>query len=156
MKIKIIAVGKRMPNWVTTAFNEYHKRLSHAFTITLHEVNTPTRTKNADLTKLIQQEADDILTRIERHDYVIALDEYAKQWNTQQLATQLAQWQLEYENVVFLIGGPDGLAATCKQRAQQQWSLSALTLPHPLVRIVLIEQLYRAYSILQGHPYHRE
>ena len=156
MKIKIIAVGKRMPNWVTTAYEEYAKRLSHHFQISLHEINTPTRTKNADINKLMSKEADEILALIESNDYVIALDEYGKQWTTMELAKQLDTWQQAHSTIVFLIGGPDGLATECKQRAQAQWSLSQLTLPHPLVRIVLIEQLYRAHSILQGHPYHRE
>lgn len=156
MKIKIIAIGKRMPSWVTTAYTEYEKRLRHAFQISLHELNLPTRSKNSDLTKLIQQESDNILNVITPTDYVIALDEHGKSWTTTQLATKLEYWQTEQSCLAFLIGGPDGLAADCKQRAQALWSLSHLTLPHPLVRIVLIEQLYRAYSILQGHPYHRE
>jgi 23S rRNA (pseudouridine1915-N3)-methyltransferase len=156
MKIKIIAVGKKMPNWVTTAYEEYAKRLSNHFQLSLHDINLPTRSKNSDLAKLMRKEADEILALIEPGDYVIALDEHGKQWHTMQLSTQLSHWQTEQSCIVFLIGGPDGLAAECKQRAQAQWSLSPLTLPHPLVRVVLIEQLYRAYSILQAHPYHRE
>lgn len=156
MKIKIVAIGKRMPPWITTAYAEYEKRLSHAFQISLHELNLPTRNKNADINKLMQQESDAILNVIAPTDYVIALDEQGKSWTTTQLAMQLDHWQTEQTCVAFLIGGPDGLAAECKQRAQTLWSLSQLTLPHPLVRVLLIEQLYRAYSILQGHPYHRE
>ena len=156
MKIKIITVGKRMPPWVTTAYDEYAKRLSHNFQISMHEINTPTRTKNADISKLISKEADDILALVESTDYVIALDEHGKQWHTMELAKKLETWQQTHSTMVFLIGGPDGLATACKHRAQAQWSLSQLTLPHPLVRVVLIEQLYRAHSILQGHPYHRE
>lgn len=156
MKIKIVTIGKRMPAWVTSAYEEYTKRLSHQFQITLHEINMPTRTKNSNVAKLMFQEANEILALIESNDYVIALDEHGKSWNTMQLSTQLNTWQSEHHCVVFLIGGPDGLATECKQRAQVQWSLSPLTLPHPLVRVVLIEQLYRAYSILQAHPYHRE
>jgi 23S rRNA (pseudouridine1915-N3)-methyltransferase len=156
MKIKIIAIGKRMPTWVTTAYEEYAKRLSHNFQINLHEINTPTRTKNADISKLMRKEADDIVGLIDATDFVIALDEHGKQWTTMELAKQLDTWQQAHSTIVFLIGGPDGLATACKNRAQAQWSLSQLTLPHPLVRVVLIEQLYRAHSILQGHPYHRE
>ncbi|MSP53028.1 MAG: 23S rRNA (pseudouridine(1915)-N(3))-methyltransferase RlmH [Gammaproteobacteria bacterium] len=156
MKIKIITVGKRMPTWVKTAYEDYSKRLSHQFQIILHEINLPTRTKNADINKLMCKEADEILALIEPSDYVVALDEHGKSWSTSQLSTQLDKWQTEHSCIVFLIGGPDGLGTACKHRAQAQWSLSQLTLPHPLVRVVLIEQLYRAHSILQGHPYHRE
>lgn len=156
MKIKIIAVGKRMPSWVTEAYDEYAKRLSHHFQLSLHEINLPTRGKNCDIAKLIGKEAEEILAFIEPADHVIALDERGKPWTTTQFARQIQHWQSEQTCVTFLIGGPDGLANICKQRAQVLCSLSALTLPHPLVRVVLIEQLYRAQSLLQGHPYHRD
>ena len=88
--------------------------------------------------------------------YVIALDEHGKSWSSTGLAAQLANWMATYPNVVFLIGGADGLADSCKQRADALWSLSPLTLPHALVRVVLAEQIYRAWTLVQGHPYHRD
>ena len=113
------------------------------------------RSKGADLKKAIQTESKGMLEAVSERDWVIALEVKGKVWSTENLADQVKEWQMRGDNVALLIGGPDGLSEACRARADQQWSLSALTLPHPLVRILLAEQLYRAYSINQNHPYHR-
>src|SRR5690554_5952005 len=110
---------------------------------------------NPDIPRLMQRESDAILTAVGPRDRVIALEVGGRPWSTEKLASQLESWQQEGQDVSFLVGGPDGLAEACRQRADQQWSLSPLTLPHPLVRILLAEQLYRAWSITRNHPYHR-
>lgn len=152
MQIRIIAVGDKMPDWVITGFNEYAKRLSN---IKLVEISAEKRNKNASIEQIKQREGEKILSVISSHHHVIALDVQGKLWSTEKLAENVKQWQTDGRPIDLLIGGPDGLAPACLQKAETLWSLSSLTLPHPLVRIVLIEQLYRADSILKGHPYHR-
>jgi 23S rRNA (pseudouridine1915-N3)-methyltransferase len=156
MQIKIIAVGKKMPAWVTDAYQEYAKRFPNNFNVILQEINTEKRHKNSVIESLINKEGGEILAHIAADDIVIALDEHGKEWTSVALSEKLQSWHDLNQSAVFLIGGPDGLADACKKRANFIWSLSQLTLPHPIVRIVLIEQLYRAVTILQGHPYHRE
>jgi len=156
MKINLIAVGKKMPSWVNAGYEEYAKRLSHHCTLQLIEIPLVTRSKNTNVSQLLEQESQKILHVIPNKSYSIALDVDGQAWDTAKLAKQLQQWQMQQHEINFLIGGPDGLAASCKQQAQQSWSLSDLTFPHPLVRIILVEQLYRAFSILSHHPYHRE
>lgn len=155
MRIKIIAVGTRMPAWVEQGYGEYAKRLPRDFAVEVVELPLGPRGKNAPVQKAIAKEGEQILAAIPAGDRVIALDVKGKPWSTEQLAGNLAGWRMEGDNVSLLIGGPDGLAPECLARAQARWSLSALTLPHPLVRIVLIEQLYRAWTILHNHPYHK-
>lgn len=155
MQIDLICLGKNRPTWVNTGFNEYAKRLPAYCTLTLKEIPLRKRTKNADLIRLQQQEGEQMLAAIAPHAHVIALDERGTHWNTIQLTEQLSHWISTYSKVALLIGGPEGLATACSQRAQQHWSLSHLTLPHPLVRIIVAEQLYRAWSLLNNHPYHR-
>lgn len=113
------------------------------------------RTKAADTGRLIQQEGERMLGALPKGARVVALDVRGRPWSTQQLAGQLEAWMAGGRDVALLVGGPDGLAPECLERAEQTWSLSPLTLPHPLVRVVVAEQLYRAWSITQGHPYHR-
>ena len=155
MRIKIIAVGKKMPAWITQGYEEYAKRFTPTFKLSLHEVNIEKRHKSSAIEQLIEKEGEEILALIAPDDQVVALDERGREWSSVALSQKLQGWHDLNQTVVFLIGGPDGLAAACKKRANLEWSLSQLTLPHPLVRIVLIEQLYRAISILEGHPYHR-
>ncbi len=154
MKMHLCAVGRRMPQWVQAGYEEYTKRLAPQWSLQLTEINPPTRNKNSPLEKLKKQEGEKILAHIPDHHSMIALDEHGKPWDTQQLAQNLEAWQ--GEPISFIIGGPDGLCQEVLQKASHIWSLSPLTLPHPLVRIVLAEQLYRAKSILAGHPYHRQ
>ncbi|MCK4869579.1 MAG: 23S rRNA (pseudouridine(1915)-N(3))-methyltransferase RlmH [Gammaproteobacteria bacterium] len=156
MIINIIAIGRNMPAWVETTFHEYQKRLPKELQIKLIELPLIKRSKNISAEKIKQQEAEQILKAIPEKSLIIALDEHGKEKTTTELATQLQNWRENYSAVTLLIGGPDGLAPVCRQTAQETWSLGKLTFPHPLVRIILAEQLYRAWSILNNHPYHRE
>jgi 23S rRNA (pseudouridine1915-N3)-methyltransferase len=145
LHIHLIAVGTHMPEWVQTGYQEYAKRLTND--CQLHLIEIPTKYKNID---------ERILNAVPKNSHVLALDVQGVQWDTPALAQQLQQWQFDGRAISLLIGGPDGLTPTCLARAAQKWSLSKLTLPHPLVRVVVAEQLYRAWSILHKHPYHRD
>ncbi len=155
MRLRIIAVGSKMPGWVQSGYDEYAKRLPGEFHLELVEVPLGARRKNEAPDRAIIGEGEAMLKAIGQGDRVIALEVEGKPWGTDQLARNLRDWQGSGDNYSLLIGGPDGLAQSCIERANISWSLSALTLPHPLVRIILIEQLYRAWSINAGHPYHR-
>lgn len=155
MKIHLLAVGKHMPDWVVKGYQEYAKRFPAHCQLVLQEISAAKRSKNSDINKLMQQEADELLTAIPAHSHVIALEVGGRNYSTLELAKQLETWQTLGQPISLLVGGPDGLADKCRHRAQQLWSLSSLTLPHPLVRVIVAEQLYRALTILQGHPYHR-
>lgn len=155
MKIQLISVGKNMPQWVAQGYQEYAKRLPREYGMQLIEIPMQKRTSNANIAQLTQKEGEEILMHINAQHFVIALDIRGQMWETPALAQQLYKWQHTGKDICFIIGGPDGLAPSCLARAQQRWSLSHLTFPHPLVRVIVIEQLYRAWSILAGHPYHR-
>lgn len=155
MHIRVLAVGTKMPGWVEQGVAEYAKRLPGEMKFQFVEINPGKRGKGADIQRAIEAESKAILSGISDRDWVVALDLTGKPWSTEQLAWHLTDWQHSGNDVVFLIGGPDGLSQACLQRANQRWSLSALTYPHPLVRIILVEQLYRAVSINTNHPYHR-
>jgi 23S rRNA (pseudouridine1915-N3)-methyltransferase len=155
MKLKGIAVGTKMPPWVEVGVQEYAKRLPRDMPLEFIEIPIGNRAKNANLARAVKQESDQILAQVKPQDHVIALEVTGSNWSTEKLAKQMQNWQMQGQNIIFLIGGPDGLSDACRARANQQWSFSALTLPHPIVRIILSEQLYRAWSITQNHPYHR-
>lgn len=155
MKIRLLAVGGKMPAWVSQGFNEYSKRLPAEMTFELVELPLGHRGKGADKARAIKQEGDAMLAAIPKNDRVIALEVQGKSWSTEQLAEHIRDWQMDGRNISLLVGGPDGLDPRCVQLADQKWSLSALTLPHPLVRVVLAEQVYRAWTVIQGHPYHK-
>ena len=158
MKIRILAAGGKMPGWVQEGYSEYAKRLPREIALEMVEIPLGQRgQKNSPalVEKARQKEGDAILAALAPREHVVALDVQGKPWSTEQLSEQLAGWQMLGENVSLLIGGPDGLAPDCLARAQQRWSLSPLTLPHPLVRVLLAEQLYRAWTLLAGHPYHK-
>jgi 23S rRNA (pseudouridine1915-N3)-methyltransferase len=155
MLLRILAVGNKMPSWVEEGFREYAKRFPPSCLIELVEITPEKRTKNADISRITQREGEKILELIRPGNRVIALDVRGKSWSTEQLSQNLSAWHHEGRNTDLLVGGPDGLSEACLQKAEMKWSLSPLTLPHPLVRIVLAEQLYRALTIMQGHPYHR-
>jgi len=155
MKIKLLAVGTKMPAWVITGFNEYNKRMPREMSVEIVELPIGPRGKGADLKRAIKKEGDAMLAAIPSGDWVVALEVTGKSWSTEQLSEQMESWQLQGRNLCLLIGGPDGLDPRCTALANQKWSLSALTLPHPMVRILLSEQLYRAWSLIQGHPYHK-
>lgn len=156
MHIHLIAIGQRMDAWVNEAYQEFAKRMPPECALLLKEIPAGKRGKNADIPRILQQEGERMLAAIPDGARVIALDVEGRQWSTPQLAQQLEQWLPSGQDVALLVGGPEGLAPQCLERARQRWSLSALTLPHPLVRVVLAEQLYRAWTIIKGHPYHRQ
>lgn len=156
MKILLLAVGTRMPNWVTEAYELYAKRLPRDYQLILCEIPLPKRGKNVDITRTKQEEAKLLLNAIPENYLVIALDEHGESFTTLDLAKKLRQAHDLGQNWCLLVGGPDGLATECLQRATARWSLSTFTLPHPLVRVIVAEQMYRAYSCIVAHPYHRE
>jgi len=155
MNIHLIAVGERMPAWVQDGYGEYARRLPPECALKLVEIAPGRRGKNADIARAVREEGERMLAAIPRGARVVALEVEGRSWDTEQLASQLEGWLAGGQDIALLVGGPEGLAEACRARADQQWSLSPLTLPHPLVRVLLAEQLYRAWSILRGHPYHR-
>lgn len=155
MKLHIIAIGTKMPAWVQQGFGEYEKRLPKEWKPKLIEFAVAKRGKNNSVEQLKNSEADQILSAIPSNAYVVALDVLGKQVDTAGLSASMEKWQMLGQHVYIIIGGPDGLSARCLERSNEKLSLSRLTLPHPLVRIVLIEQLYRGWTILQNHPYHK-
>ena len=155
MLIHLIAVGTRMPSWVEEGFTEYAKRMPPESKLKLVEIAAGKRGKNSDIKRLTQQEGEKMLAAIPKGAKVIALDVLGKTLSTEGLAKELKDWQGSGQDIAILIGGPEGLADDCLKQAQQKISLSKLTLPHPLVRVVLSEQLYRATTLLKGHPYHK-
>jgi 23S rRNA (pseudouridine1915-N3)-methyltransferase len=156
MRLSIIAVGTRMPGWVEQGIDEYGKRLPRELQLQWKEIPLGHRGKGSSAEQACEKEGELILKAIPKGDRVIALDVLGKQRTTGQLAQELEQWQMSGDNYSLLIGGPDGLSQSCLRKASQRWSLSQLTLPHPLVRILLAEQLYRAWTITVNHPYHRD
>lgn len=155
MRLRLICVGQKMPDWVSQGYTDYARRMPPELPLELVEIPMAHRGKNPDIARLMQKESDSILSATGPKDRIVALEVGGRPWSTEKLASQLENWQQDGRDVSFLVGGPDGLADTCRQRADQLWSLSPLTLPHPLVRILLAEQLYRAWSITRNHPYHR-
>ncbi|MFK7855572.1 MAG: 23S rRNA (pseudouridine(1915)-N(3))-methyltransferase RlmH [Granulosicoccus sp.] len=152
MQISVFAVGKKMPAWVQQASDDYVKRLPKRWQFQVREF-AQAQGDSGDI--IMSREADALLAAIPDKAHVIALDNRGSNWATEQLATRLEGWQELGKNLIFLIGGADGLHPRLRSRADQLWSLSALTFPHPLVRVILVEQLYRAQSVLDKHPYHR-
>ncbi len=155
MKARLISVGERMPTWVAEGFAEYRKRLSRELPLDLVEIPLGARGKGRDPARAIADEGAAVLAALPKDVHVVALDGRGKSWSSEQLAEQLARWRQSGRDLAILVGGPDGHAADVLARADQQWSLGPLTLPHMLVRLVVAEQLYRAVTILEGHPYHR-
>jgi 23S rRNA (pseudouridine1915-N3)-methyltransferase len=145
MRVRILAVGTRMPEWVTTAYEDYTRRMRKDLRVDLEEF--PVRSKVDEEKRLLERIGD---------DYLVALDERGKSLTTLQLAKWLGERQQDGRNLSFVIGGPDGLGPAILVKAALRWSLSGLTFPHAMVRVILAEQLYRAHSVLQNHPYHRE
>jgi 23S rRNA (pseudouridine1915-N3)-methyltransferase len=156
MRIRLIAVGQRMPDWVQAGYQEFVQRLPRTLQPELIEIPLAVRGKNADIARAKQQEGDKVLKLIPRDAHVVALDERGAAWRSLELAGELKRWLEGGQDLALLIGGPDGHAAEVLQRANQRWSLSPLTLPHAMVRVLIAEQLYRAHSLNSGHPYHRE
>jgi 23S rRNA (pseudouridine1915-N3)-methyltransferase len=155
MRVHIIAMGDRMPAWVEQGYQEYVKRLGSELQLHLHELAPEKRGKSADTKRILQKEGERMLQAIPANCDVIVLDREGQQLSTEMLADKLQHWLGAGRDLALLIGGPEGLAPACLQRAQLRLSFSALTFPHPLVRVILAEQIYRAYSILKNHPYHK-
>jgi len=155
MRIHLIAVGTRRPSWEREGFAAYAKRLPRECTLDLVEIPVAKR-GGGDPAPQVAAEGESMLRRAPKGARVVALDERGKAFTTRELAGRLDAWLHEGRDLALLIGGPDGLAPGCRAAADLEWSLSPLTLPHGLARIVVAEQLYRAWSLLAGHPYHRD
>lgn len=160
MKIRILTVGQKMPTWIQTGFDDYFKRIQPMLTTKIVELSAAKRAKNpsdANLAQYREQEGQDILNIHASADreQLWVLDVKGKMISTEALAQKLAEAMQQGDDVALVIGGADGVSPEVLAKADMKWSLSALTLPHPLVRVVLMEQLYRAMSINHNHPYHR-
>lgn len=156
MHIRLLAVGDRQPGWVDDAFKNYTGRFPRDWKFRLDCIATARRSKNNKSQQAMAAEGEQILSRIKSTEQVVLLDERGTQMTSQALAGKLTDWQTDGRDLCFVIGGPDGVAEKCRQRADVCWSLSKLTLPHGLARILFAEQMFRAWSLQTGHPYHRE
>lgn len=155
MKIKLLAIGDKMPAWVDTGVQEYARRLPPELGFELQALPMSKRAKTKSVQTYKTEEAQTLSAAASKATKIIALDVAGKHLSTEKLVDKLQTWRQYGDDVALLVGGPDGLDQTLLQRADERWSLSDLTLPHPIVRVIFVEQLYRAWSITQGHPYHR-
>jgi 23S rRNA (pseudouridine1915-N3)-methyltransferase len=155
MRIYLVAIGQRLDAWVNQGYREYARRLPPECQLHLVEVAPNKRTKNTDPRRVIDEEGERLLAAVPANARILTLDAQGRQWSTEQLAEHLREWLSGGRDVALLAGGPDGLSQRCRDRAEGSVALSKLTFPHPLVRIIIAEQLYRATTILKGHPYHR-
>lgn len=144
-----------MPDWVASGFNEYAKRLPKNYQLNLIEIPALKRTESSNIKQVIIEEGVKLSAAVPKNNLIVALDEHGKEWSTMELAQKIGDWHVEQQDISLLIGGPDGLSDECKKKARVIWSLSKLTLPHQMVKIFLAEQMYRAWSIINKHPYHR-
>lgn len=156
MRFLVLSVGHKMPDWISAGFNEYAKRMPREAKIELLEIKPEPRSSGKSTAQIMAAEAQRIEAALPANCLRIALDERGAQWTTRQFADRMQSWMGAGHDVAFIIGGADGLQPTLKDGAQQLLALSALTLPHAMVRVLLAEQLYRAHSLLHNHPYHRE
>lgn len=156
MQLQIISVGQKMPAWVELACDDYLKRLPREVAVSITTIPLAQRRNNVSSAQLKQREGQQMLKKIAPRSYSIALDEGGAEWSSSDWSQQMQNWMQESPRVNLLIGGPDGLAAECRAACAQTISLGRMTMPHALVRVVLVEQLYRAWTLLKGHPYHRE
>ncbi len=144
-----------MPRWVTEGYKEYARRMPAECGLKLVEINPGHRGKNANIQRTLRDEGARMLKAIPKGCQVLALDVQGSSWSTEKLSKKLGDWMGDGRDLALLVGGPEGLAPDCLARAEGRWSLSPLTMPHPLVRVVVAEQIYRAWSLLRNHPYHR-
>jgi 23S rRNA (pseudouridine1915-N3)-methyltransferase len=157
MRLRVMAVGTRMPEWVDSAFNDYWRRMRATWKMELIELPTASRRESGGAAQASKAlEARRLLPLLAPRDFVVTLDEHGTQKSTVELAQWLEQRRASGKDLAFIIGGPDGLAEEVLACAHLRWSLSRLTMPHGLVRVMLAEQIYRASTLLAGHPYHRE
>ncbi|MDO4705954.1 MAG: 23S rRNA (pseudouridine(1915)-N(3))-methyltransferase RlmH [Comamonadaceae bacterium] len=155
-KLMIVAVGQKMPAWAQAGYEDYARRFPPDMRLELRAVKAEPRTSGKTAQQMMAAEAQRMQAQIPSQAHVVALDERGQQGTSMQLAQRLRGWRERGSDVVFLIGGPDGLDGALRDQAHERLRLSDLTLPHPLVRVLLAEQLYRAWSLLMNHPYHRE
>ena len=156
MKVHLIAVGKKMPEWINSGYAEFSKRMPPELQIDLIEITPSVRNKTTPTEKNIKEEGKRIQSAIPANSRLIVLDVKGKKFSSIALSKKMESWLPMGQDIVLVIGGADGIDPKIKQQADEKWSLSSFTLPHALVRVVVAEQLYRAWSILKGHPYHRE
>ena len=156
MRVRLIAVGSRMPKWVREAYEDYITRLSSGLKVSLVEIEPGPRSGTRTPQQAMEAEGQKLLAALRKDEYVVALDEHGSEMTTRELAAWLKTRMQDGRDVAFLIGGPDGFAREVLGRSDFKWSLSRLTFPHALVRVVLAEQLYRAHGVLSNHPYHRD
>jgi len=156
MQIQIISIGQKMPAWVESGCADYLRRLPREIGVTIVTLPLAPKRSSNSAQRLKEIESRAIMARLTPGSFNIALDEHGNDWGSQKWSQQLQHWMLEYPRVNLIIGGPDGLSRECVQMCQQSVSLGKMTMPHALVRVVLVEQLYRAWTLSQGHPYHRE
>jgi 23S rRNA (pseudouridine1915-N3)-methyltransferase len=154
--IRLLAVGDRQPPWVVDACERYIGRLPRAWKFRLDTIPTVHRSKNDKSQQAIDAESDGLLAKLRSGEQFVLLDESGKQLSSKGLAQKMSDWQVDGRDLCFVIGGPDGVSEALRRRADAVWSLSQLTLPHALARVVLAEQLYRAWTLQTGHPYHRQ
>lgn len=155
MRVRLISVGSKMPAWVDEGYREYSRRLGFDLRLDLVEIPLCRRSKGADISRLQEREAGQMLAAAGQGDLIVAMEIMGKPWSTEKLADNMGEWMHSGRNVSLMVGGPEGLHSSVLVRADLSWSLSPLTLPHPLVRVVVAEQVYRAWSILKNHPYHK-
>ncbi len=155
MKIKLLSLGEKPPKWVIEGVNEYKKRLSSSITLEMVELPIAKRGKTGNPKIWMAQEAKTIISKLNPSDHLVILDVASKIISTEDLAEKISNWNQNSPNVVILIGGPDGIDQSIKNIAKEKISISKMTFPHPLVRVIITEQLYRAQTILDGHPYHK-
>ncbi|MFM8845519.1 MAG: 23S rRNA (pseudouridine(1915)-N(3))-methyltransferase RlmH [Gammaproteobacteria bacterium] len=156
MRLRIIAVGTKQPSWVDAAVTDYLRRFKSPWRVELLEIEAATRSATRSAEVAVQREGERVLAALRDRERVILLDEIGKSLSTRELASKLEALAREAPDLALLIGGPDGHAAAVRERAAASWSLSRLTLPHGLARVLLVEQLYRAHTLASGHPYHRD
>jgi 23S rRNA (pseudouridine1915-N3)-methyltransferase len=154
--VRLVAVGSRMPKWVREAYEDYITRLGSGLKVALVEIEPGPRSAGRSPQKAMEAEAQKLLGALRKDEYVVALDERGAEMTTRELAAWLKTRMQDGRDVAFLVGGPDGFAPEVVARSDFKWSLSRLTFPHALVRVVLAEQLYRAHGVLANHPYHRD
>jgi len=155
LKIELLAVGTRSPGWVAEGFEEYRRRLPGDWRLDLSEIQAAPRRKGEPVKKFKNEEGDRMLGAVKTGSRIVSLDNRGSNWSTETLAEKLQTWQFEHGQIQLLVGGPDGLSDECLERADDSWSLSGLTFPHFIVRILIAEQIYRAWSIINNHPYHK-
>ena len=155
MKIELLAAGTKPPAWIKEGVTEYQKRMPRECALKIREIAIAKRFKNDSLDRLKGEEEKGIRKQFVKGARLIALDREGSLWSTADLASRMKQWMNEYSHIQMLIGGPDGLSKSCLDDMDDSWSLSRLTFPHFLVRVLVAEQLYRAWSMLNNHPYHR-